>query len=145
MTEQNEAATAVEEETPNVPVELPVMLKGREIYVRMPSPEQLLVWERTVKRLTEAPVNASWSGSEVLAALERLRRIVDTLMVNRTDVDWLDDQFLDGGLNFQALAPFIAEVVTAFQEFAAANGNREERRTAAKPAKKAARKKAATR
>lgn len=145
MTEQNEAATAVEEETPDVPVELPVMLKGREIYVRMPSPEQLLVWERTVKRLTEAPVNASWSGSEVLAALERLRRIVDTLMVNRTDVDWLDDQFLDGGLNFQALAPFIAEVVTAFQEFAAANGNREERRTAAKPAKKAARKKAATR
>lgn len=145
MTEQNEAATAVEEETPDVPVELPVMLKGREIYVRMPSPEQLLVWERTVKRLTEAPVNASWSGSEVLAALERLRRIVDTLMVNRTDVDWLDDQFLDGGLNFQALAPFIAEVVTAFQEFAAANGNRGERRTAAKPAKKAARKKAATR
>lgn len=123
-------------------VELPVMLKGREIFVRMPSPEQLIVWQRTIKRLEEAPMDASWSGSEVMNALERLRKIVDTIIVNRADINWLDDQFLDGEVTFQTLAPFITDTVTAFQEFAAANGNREERR--AKPAKKAARKKAST-
>jgi hypothetical protein len=140
MTEQTEAAPAAEE-TANL--ELPVLLLDREIFVRMPSPEQLLVWDRTVKRLSGAPVNASWTGSEVMAALERLRKIVDSLMVNRADVDWLDDQFLEETLDFQKLAPFITNVVTVFQEFVAAQGNREERRAAKKaPAKKAARKKA---
>jgi hypothetical protein len=140
MTEQEGAETAQEE----APVELPVILRDREIFVRMPTPEQLLVWQRTVTRLTEAPVNASWTGSEVMAALERLRKIVDTMMVNRADRDWLDDQFLEGTLDFKGLAPFITDVTTAFQEFAAAQvqetGTRAERR--AKPAKKAARKKA---
>jgi hypothetical protein len=140
MTAEQEAAETAQD----MPVELPVMLLDREIYTRMPTPEQLLVWQRTVTRLTEAPVDASWTGSEVMNALERLRKIVDSLMVNRADRDWLDDQFLEGTLDFQRLAPFIAEVTTAFQEFAAAqvqeHGTRAERR--AKPAKKAARKKA---
>lgn len=142
MTEQDVAAEPADE----TPVELPVLLLDREIFVRMPTPEQLLVWERTVKRLTQAPVDASWTGSQVMAALERLRTIVDSLMANSADVDWLDDQFLAKKLDFQGLAPFIANVVTAFQEFAAAqlqaNGTRAEKRAAA-PAKKAARKKAA--
>lgn len=126
-------------------LELPVTLMGREIYCRMPSPEQLLVWQRTVKRLTEAPINASWTGSEVMAALERLRKIIDSLMINRADVDWLDDQFLEETVTFQNLAPFITDVTEAFAEAAEAEGNRADRRAAAKkPAKKAARKKAST-
>ena len=126
-------------------LELPVMLMGREIYCRMPSLEQLLVWERTVKRLTEAPMDASWTGSEVMAALERLRKIIDSLMVNRADVDWLDDQFLEKKVTFKELAPFITDVTDAFAEAAEAEGNRADRRAAKKtPAKKATRKKAST-
>lgn len=143
MTTEHVAPDGAEEET--APVELPVMLLDREIFTRMPTPEQLLVWQRTVDRLTQAPVNASWTGSEVMNALERLRKIVDSLMVNRADRDWLDDQFLEGTLDFKGLAPFITDVTTAFQEYAAANlaanGTRAEKRAAAKPAKKAARKK----
>lgn len=124
-TEQDEGAT-------EAPVELPVMLLGREIYARFPSPEQLLVWQRTVDRLTTAPVNASWTGSEVMAALERLRKIVDSIVVNKADVDWMDDRFLDKTLDFQRLAPFITDVTTAFAEYAEAQGNRQERRAAKK-------------
>lgn len=125
-------------------LELPVMLLDREIFSRMPSPEQLIVWQRTIKRLENADMDASWTGSEVMAALERLRKIVDTLIVNRADIDWLDDQFLDETLTFQTLAPFITAVVTAFQDYAEANGTRAEKRAAKKaPAKKAARKAAA--
>lgn len=141
-----EQATPEPEEV--APVELPVMLLDREIYSRMPSPEQLIVWQRTIKRLEGAPMDASWTGSEVMAALERLRKIVDTLLVNRADIDWLDDQFLDGTLTFQTLAPFITAVVNAFQEFSEAqlqeHGTRAEKRAAKKaPAKKATRKAAA--
>lgn len=134
---------ATTEPEAEAPVELPVMLLDREIYSRMPSPEQLIVWQRTIKRLEDAPMDASWTGSEVMAALERLRKIVDTLIVNRADVDWLDEQFLDETITFQTLAPFITNVVTAFQEFAAAQANRETRRATKKTvAKKATRKKA---
>jgi hypothetical protein len=126
-------------------LELPVQLMGREIFCRMPSPEQLLVWQRTVKRLTEAPIDASWTGSEVMSALERLRKIIDTLMVNRADVDWLDDQFLEETVTFKELAPFITDVTEAFAKAAEEEGNRADRRAATKtPAKKAARKKAST-
>jgi hypothetical protein len=55
-------------------------------------------------------------------------------------VDWLDDQFLEGTVTFRDLAPFITDVTDAFAEAAEAEGNRETRRTAAKPAKKAVRK-----
>ena len=115
----------------------------RTMWVRVPRPEQLLVWQRTVDRLSAAPLTASWTGSEVMAALERLRTIVDSLLVNKSDVAWLDDRFLDGSMTFQTLTPFITETVSAFQQAAAESGNREERRGAAKKAaKKAARKKA---
>jgi hypothetical protein len=77
-----------------------------------------------------------------MKSLERLRKIVDTMMVNQADIEWMDDQFLDKKLTFQSLAPFVTSVAQAFQDYAATNGNREERRAAAKktPAKKAARK-----
>lgn len=137
MTEQA-AATADEEVT--IP-EVAVQFEGREIWTRMPSPEQLLVWDRTVKRLTGAPPDESWTGSQVMASLDRLRRIVDTILVNRADVDWLDDQFLDGALTFKSLAPFITQVVDAFADAAEEGApNREAKRAAKKAPKKAARK-----
>lgn len=142
MTEQ--AAPEADEEV-TIP-EVEVQFEGRSIWTRMPSPEQLLVWDRTVRNLTEAPPDESWTGSQVMRSLDRLRRIVDTILVNRADVDWLDDQFLDGKLTFKSLAPFIAKVVDAFAdaaEQANATSNRAAKRAAKKaPAKKAARKKA---
>ena len=142
MTEQ---AAPVAEEEVTIP-EVEVQFQGRSIWARMPSPEQLLVWDRTVRNLTDAPVDESWTGSQVMRALDRLRRIVDTILVNKADVEWMDDQFLDGKLTFRGLAPFIAKVVDAFAdaaEQANATSNRAAKRAAAKkPAKKAARKKA---
>jgi hypothetical protein len=138
-----EVAPATEEEMP----EVPVTFAGREIFCHMPTPEQLLVWDRVVRNLTEAPPDESWTGSQVMRALDRLRRIVDSILVNRADVEWLDDQFLDRTLTFRDMAPFITLVVDAFAdaaEQANASSNRESRRAAAKkpPAKKATRKKA---
>lgn len=142
MTTEQAAPAADEEVT--IP-EVEVQFQGRDIWTHMPTPEQLLVWDRTVRSLTEAPPNASWTGSQVMRALDRLRRIVDTILVNKADIEWLDDQFLDGKLTFKSLAPFIAQVVDAFAdaaEEANATSNRAAKRAAKKaPAKKAARKK----
>lgn len=144
MTTEQASAPADDEEITTPEVE--VQFQGRGIWTRMPTPEQLLVWDRTVRNLTEAPPDESWTGSQVMKSLDRLRRIVDTILVNKIDIEWLDDQFLDGTLTFKGLAPFIALVVDGFAdaaEQANATSNRAARR-AAKPAKKATRKKAAS-
>lgn len=123
-------------------LELPVMFRDREIFVRYPKPEQILVWQRTVDRLTKSAPDTSWTGSELMAALDRCRKIVDSLLVNRADIDWMDSEFLEGTLEFRDLAPFIGQVVQAFADAAnEAAPNRAAKRAAKKASpKKAARK-----
>jgi hypothetical protein len=135
MTEPNEAA----EPATSADTEKEIEFSGRTLWVRVPSPEQLLVWKRTLGKLQGAEVEG-WNGEQVMGALERTRKIIDSVLVHDTDKDWLDDQMLDGNLGLIETAQIIQLTVEAFQ----ADDNRASRRAAKKaPAKKAARKKAA--
>jgi hypothetical protein len=116
-----------------------VKFLGRMVEVTMPKPEQILVWRRTLHRL-QAANPESWTGAEVLAALERTRKIIDTLLANLADVEWLDDEMLAGRASLKDCAGLITEAIEAFQ---AEPANREERRAAKKPARRVAAKKAA--
>lgn len=136
MTEETE--TAAPEAAPMREIEF----YGRTMWVHLPSPEQLLVWKRTVARLQELNP-ASWTGDEVLAALERARRIVDSLLEHEADKDWLDDQMLDRKITSRQTTEIITKAVEAFAD--QSDDNREARRAAKKaPAKKAARKRPAS-
>lgn len=137
MTEPNTAET--------VP-ELPVQFHGREIYVRLPSPEQLLVWQRTVRQLQGADV-ASFSGAQAMKTLDRARRIIDSILANDSDKEWLDDEFLEGTIGLMDASRLITLTVEAYADASQEEGNRETKRAAKKaaPAKKATRKKAAPR
>lgn len=135
-----QADTAAPESAPEREIEF----HGRMMWVRLPSPEQLLVWRRTVVRLQELNP-ASWTGDEVLTALERARRIVDSLLVHEADKDWLDDQMLDGKVTSRQTTEIITKAVEAFADADQEGDNREARRAAKKtPAKKAARKRASS-
>ncbi len=126
MTEQDAVVPTLEAE---------IEFQGREMFVKMPSPEQLLVWKRTLAKLQGA--GEDWNGAQVMAALERARMIIDSVLVHATDVDWLDDEMLAGRIDLKGTSQIIHKAVEAFAE----TGNREERRAAKKaPAKKAARK-----
>lgn len=133
MTEPTEAPEAV-----TMP-ELELTFAGRKLWVKMPSPEQLLVWRRTLKQLQGADVEG-WNGEQVMKALERTRLIIDSLLVHDTDKEWLDDEMLEGNIKLMETAGIINGTVALFAEAAEKDGNRETRRAAAKPAKKAARK-----
>jgi hypothetical protein len=135
MTEQDETATQVPEQE--------IDFQGRSLWVKMPSPEQLLVWKRTLKKLQDADTEG-WNGEQAMIALERTRKIIDSVLVNKADVEWLDDEMLAGNVNLLATASIIQMAVDAFVDAAEAEGNRETRRAAEKktPAKKATRKKA---
>lgn len=132
---QPEAQEGQLEEMPS----LPIQFQGREMFVTMPGPSQLAVWRRILHRLQSTPEN-SWTADAVVDSLVKLHRIVDTLLVEPADKNWLEDEILDGRLTFPQLAPIITEATEAFQAKAAEEGNRETRRAAKKtaPAKKAA-------
>lgn len=132
MTDAPEAPEAVE-----MPV-LPITFRGREMHVTMPTPSQLAVWRRILVRLQNTPENA-WTADAVVDSLAKLHTIVDTILVEPVDKNWLEDELLNGRLDFPGLAPIITQATEAFQQAAAENGNREDRRAAKKtPAKKAA-------
>jgi hypothetical protein len=137
MTEPNEAAEPTAEKS--LPPELELEFQGRKMWVRMPSPEQLLVWKRTLVQLQGADVSG-WNGEQVMKALERTRMIIDSLLVNKVDVEWLDDEMLAGRMGLMDTAGIINGTVDLFAEAAQAEGNRETRRAAKKPGKKAVRK-----
>jgi hypothetical protein len=131
-----------EREETDVPVQ-EIDFMGRDMRVRMPSPEQLLVWKRTIRQLQGADTG-KWTAVEAMSALERSRKIIDSVLEDPADVDWLDDGMLEGTILLTDTSQIIQKAVEAFAEAAEAEGNRETRRAAekAKP-KKAARKKPA--
>lgn len=110
MTEQTSGGTE-KIQLPTTDIEF----RGRTIAVRMPRPEQLLVWRRTLRGLQSANPEG-WSGDEIMAALERSRKLVDSLLVNHADVDWLDDEMLDGAVTLPDTNAIILDAMKAFQE-----------------------------
>lgn len=130
MTEPNEAPPA------GMP-ERGIDFRDRHMVVRIPSPEQLLVWKRTLSYLQKAETT-DWAADEVMKALERTRKIIDSVLVHEVDRDWLDDQMLEGNLGLIETAQIIQLTTEAF----AAEGNHEDRRAAKKTTRKTARKKA---
>lgn len=138
MTEQTEAPDEATSGETIIP-EREIDFRGRKLWVRLPGPEQLLVWKRTLSKLQNMETS-DWTGDQVMAALERTRKIIDSLLINEADKDWLDDQMLESQVGLLETAHIIQLATEAFQ----VDGNREQRRAAAKP-KKAARRKAGTR
>lgn len=112
---------------------LPIPFKGRTIHMKMPSPEQLLVWQRTMRQF-EAMDTSAMNGHQALNAIDRCVRIVTSLFALPKDREWLDDALLDEEVKLNDLLPLMSDTVTAFGEAAAESGNREERRAAAKKA-----------
>jgi topoisomerase IA-like protein len=60
-------------------------------------------------------------------ALERVRKIIDTVLVNSADIDWLDDEMLAGRLGLKEASNILLEATAAFS-------NRAGRRAATKKA-----------
>lgn len=121
-------------------VERPVVdieFQGRTIAVHAPTAEQMVIWKRILRSLEGA--NTGWNGEQVVNALDRARRLIDTLLVHPADSEWLDDLVLDGKTGMESIANIIQLAIEALQS---QTGNREQRRAATKPAKKATRKKA---
>lgn len=133
MTEQE----AVDQDQPMVGE---IEFQGRTLRIRAPKPEQVLIWQRIMKHL-EAANLSDWTGEQVLAALERARMIIDSLLYDPADISWLDDEMLAGRVGLKEASEIIIEAMKRMT----GPGNRDQRRAAAKkvPARRKAPEKAA--
>ena len=143
MTEQTEDPQTNAEPAPGA---RPVEYMGRTFNSVLPTPEQILVWKRTMERLGGATEEEmlKWTGEQTLAALDRIRKIIDSV-VSQADVEWLDDQMLqldpatgESRFTFRHAHGLLLTIVQEFQI-----NNREDRRAAkaaAEPAPRARRK-----
>lgn len=110
MTEQT---TAPAEKPVPFGTEAQITFRGRELVVRFPTDAQLMVWKRTMHNLANAE-NAQWDGEQALAALERAGKIIDSVIVDKADREWLDDLTLDEGLGLVDRAEIIKLTIAAF-------------------------------
>jgi len=109
--------------------ERPITFEGREIWVKFPSGEQLTVWQRTLETLQRDDIDG-WTGDRAMKAFGRLRRIIDSIILNQIDKDWLDDQWLDGTLDIVKSSEILQLTIEAFRS----DDNRATKRAATKKA-----------
>lgn len=105
-----------------------IAFRGREIWVKMPSPEQYLVWQRSVKQLEKLDEN-DWNAEQAIKALARGRAIIDSVILNNPDKEWIDDEWLEGTFGLIETAQILQLATEAFEE-----KNRAARRAAPKKA-----------
>lgn len=91
---------------------------NRTMRVRMPTPEQIVIWQRTARKLqgdtATSEMNATPRDGETAeqaqqratdyatSALDRMLRVVTSVLVDPVDREWVEDQLLEGTLQ---LAP----------------------------------------
>jgi hypothetical protein len=126
-------AGGMTEQQPAGATEREIEFRGRTMWAKLPSDEQILVYSRTLKQL-DSPEAQSWNGEQALKALDRTLRIVQAVLVNRLDREWLEDEMLEERITLPDACQIIQLTAEAF--------GRDEKKPA--PRKRAARRKVTT-
>lgn len=98
-----------------------ITFAGRDLPVVMPRPEQLAIWQRTLSRLGNADLTAM-TGAEVGQLINRSIRIVETVLADPADHEWLEDQLLDGGMSLADAANIVTAALAALGAGGEPNG-----------------------
>jgi hypothetical protein len=108
-----------------------VTLKGRAIQVRKPDADQLLVWDRVLQRI-ETMAAAAETANQIRRLVNKCDIIINALIVNEEDQDWLENQQLAGTLNLREAGSIVLKALEAYgDEVAPEPPNRAARRAKA--------------
>jgi hypothetical protein len=108
---------------------------GRNILVSTPTGEQLVIYRRISLQFQalEAQQNRDGgiSGEDALRHMDRATRLIQSVMVNTYDREWLEDEMLMGNITLEKAADILTEAFAALKKSAAQQGNRQARRSRA--------------
>lgn len=92
-----------------------VTFRGRTMKAVQPEPEQLVVWQLTQKRLENLDP-ATATNQQVATLIGRALRVIQSVLADDADKDWIEDQILDKTLNLTGAMPIITTALTMFAE-----------------------------
>lgn len=99
-----------------------VTFRGRTMKVVQPEPEQLVVWQLTVRRLEG--IESVTTTEQATTLIGRALRVIQSVLANDVDRDWVEDQILDKKLDLTGAVPIVITALTMFNEKrTAAQGN----------------------
>lgn len=128
-TPAKEAAATRAEEAAATPTEEPktITFLGRTMAVKLPTPDQIVAWESLLRRLKALDPETA-TGEQALKLLSRSNRIVDSLIVDDDDKEWLEDGRIDGTVTTENSQQIVLDALKAYEMDAPEPANRAARR-----------------
>lgn len=109
-----------------------VEFHDRVIEVRAPDIEQIVIIKRLQKVFAEAAGMKEIDADKALRLMDRALKAVTSVTVNREDVEFIEDLWLDGELKLEQTLPLLTASMKALEAANADQINRAERRAAQK-------------
>jgi len=116
-----------------------IEFRGRQIEVTTPEIEQVMVIRRMQSLFANAAKMESIEADEAIRLMDRALKAVCSVIVNPDDVEFLEDLFLTRQAKIEDMLPILSESMQALERANANNGNRADRRKAAKSSGQAGR------
>lgn len=130
-----EPAAADDVATPDGMVEqTDITWRGRTIRVKLPTIEQMTMYRRLARRFQELGEAANAPGAEPMDMEEatghydRAVKLITSILVNRVDLEWLEDEMLEGKVRLPDAAELMRLAISELGERNAPEPNREQRR-----------------
>jgi len=119
---------------PNGLVDTTVDFRGRQIKVTVPEIEQVMVIRRMQSLFANAAKMKEITADEAVRLMDRALKTVCSVIVDPDDVEFLEDLLLTRQAKIEDTLPLLRESLQALERANVDNGNRADRRKAAKSA-----------
>lgn len=121
--------------------EVDVVWRGRTIRVRLPNLEQMTIYKRLSRNFAaladrdKDPRAEPMTLDEATGHYDRAIKLITSVMVNRADVEWLEDELLERNILLPDAADLMKEAIGKLGDANEQAGNRQERRKASRKAR----------
>lgn len=122
------AVPATKVEAPEAEAPKTIEFLGRTLQVKPPTAEQLLAWERLLVKL-EKVAQSDATAETVRALFGRITRIIDSVVVDEEDREWLEDGRMDGTVTIENSSQIVLDALEAYGADVAQPANRAARRS----------------
>lgn len=105
-----------------------VTFLGRKIEVKLPTPEQLIAWDRVLGKLANLDPKAEVSMERAAALLGRLVKVIDAVVMHEEDREWLEDGRMSGTVTSENSSQIVLDAIDLYKAEMPEADNRAARR-----------------
>ncbi len=91
-----------------------VTFQGRQIAVKCPTEEQIFAWERLLTKM-ETMTKEAATIDTARTLLNRCNKIIDSVIADPADREWMEDGRLDGTVNMKDAAQIVIDALAAYE------------------------------